>query len=128
MHSSLRSLCYVSSASHRFDEAELLALLAGARAANEAGDVTGLLLHCGGNFMQVLEGRADAVGDAYRRVGRSRRHHGLIELFDEPIEAREFAGWSMASRSVGELQLRTISQADTGLRHQLLLDFWKNCR
>jgi hypothetical protein len=62
-------LVYVSAAVTWFSEAELRALLTGARFRNENADITGMLLYKDGNFMQALEGSEAAVLD---RIGAER--------------------------------------------------------
>jgi Sensors of blue-light using FAD len=49
-------LLYVSVAAQAFDDAQLRALLAVARANNERQGITGALLQQAGAFLQVLEG------------------------------------------------------------------------
>jgi hypothetical protein len=73
----------------------MLQLLSSARAANEARDVTGVLLHREGSFFQVLEGAEEDVRAIFSRVEGDGRHARLEVLFEEPIEAREFADWRM---------------------------------
>lgn len=125
---SLRSLCYVSSARRRLGPEGLATLLEKSREANARSGITGLLMHCAGNFMQVLEGPADAVHDTMARIRRSELHNDVIQMFDEPLEAREFEGWSMACRSMAQPQLMAMLDAKQSLRHMLLLDFWASCR
>jgi hypothetical protein len=124
----MRSLCYVSSACEPFSPAQLDQLLARSRAANERTGVTGLLLHNEGNFMQVIEGPAAAVSGAYARIGRSRLHRGIIQLFDEPIAGREFPAWAMACRSLPQPAMLEMLNARQSVRHQLVLQFWQGCR
>ncbi len=121
----LWTIVYVSSASYDFTPLDLERLLASARLANDAAGITGLLLYCHGNFMQLLEGPRSAVQAAFRRVRGSREHHGIIELLDEPVPARAFAGWSMASAGIGAEQFHQLADAADATRRQLLLDFWQ---
>jgi len=89
-------LVYVSAAVRLFSDAELDALLVKARANNAAAGITGLLLHKDGNFMQALEGEADAVETLVRRIEIDPRHHMFHRLFSETVDRRMFADWSMA--------------------------------
>lgn len=122
--SGLRSIGYVSSATLPMDEAALERLLAQSRCANAASSITGMLLHCSGNFMQVLEGPAPALSDTFARIACNAAHHCLIQLFDEPIERREFGGWSMACRELSDRQFDAL-RVEGSLARQLLADFWR---
>ena len=102
----LFSLAYVSSAITAFGRAELLALLEGCRERNARAAITGMLLYKEGNFMQVIEGPEAAVRALHAKIGRDGRHRGVITLLQSPIEARQFAGWSMAFRDLDDPAVR----------------------
>jgi hypothetical protein len=89
-------LVYVSAAVTWFSDAELRALLRGARRHNEQAGITGLLLYKDGNFMQALEGEEAAVLGLYARLQSDRRHRGVLTLDSGHAEARQFPDWSMA--------------------------------
>lgn len=93
---SLVHLIYASVATRPFDAPELVDLLDHARAANAEIDVTGLLLHESGSFFQVLEGPEEVVAALYARIQRDARHHQTVKIILEPIEQRDFGGWTMA--------------------------------
>lgn len=94
--SDLRCLVYASSAIGRLAPDKLENLARQARAHNRMHALTGVLLHADGNFMQYLEGPADALAEAYRRILHDPRHHQVIVLLDEDIVVREFPGWPLA--------------------------------
>ncbi|WP_164519484.1 BLUF domain-containing protein [Nocardioides ferulae] len=98
------SLTYLSSVTETLDEAELVDLLAGSRARNEAAGITGLLLYRDGNVIQTLEGPHVAVEETFARIRRDPRHRGVIVLLREEVAERAFPEWSMAFRSVGVRQ------------------------
>lgn len=91
----LISLVYSSTAAAPLDDAALAGLLRTCREANGATEVTGMLLYRGGRFVQVLEGPESVVRDLLERIRADARHTGLRVLFEEPLEARNFAEWSM---------------------------------
>lgn len=134
----MKSLIYVSTATRPFEPDELRQLLLGARETNFSLGVTGLLLHCEGNFMQALEGPGDAVADLYTRIGRDSRHHGVTLLSLQVIEQREFEGWSMAYSGATAPEFLALSQAGwsaqgtrgnpAGRGRRMLRDFWAACR
>jgi hypothetical protein len=89
-------LIYVSTASRPFDESDLAALLKSAREANADRGLSGLLVHGGGNFMQLLEGEQTAVEETYERIKRDARHYDVQSIFTVETEDRWCADWSMA--------------------------------
>ena len=90
------SIVYVSTAIANLSEAALLQLLRRARCANQRAGITGVLMHGGGQFMQVLEGCPAAVRCLYARIEADPRHSRLEKLADGPLPRREFAGWHMS--------------------------------
>lgn len=107
----MRSLTYVSSARHQWEQAELEELLNVARQWNAPRSLTGMLLYSGGNFIQSVEGEEDAITEVFARIHRDRRHHGILVLLDENVEQRSFPDFSMGFRrvSAGELNLEGYS-------------------
>lgn len=95
MKSTLHSLVYVSSAVKEMSEFELQSLLFDCRRFNLESDVTGILLYSGGSFMQCIEGTSEALGLTFDRIKKSSKHHGVIEIVDEPMEARSFPDFQM---------------------------------
>ena len=86
---------YVSSATSLFSDEELRALLETSRKNNQAGDITGLLLHKDGNFMQMLEGPEEAGLACLSRIEVDPRHGGILRLLAKEEPFRQFAGWTM---------------------------------
>ena len=107
----LRSIVYVSTASRPIDADELESLLVEARGLNRQNGITGVLLHCEGNFMQCFEGPEEAVQSTYRRILDSRRHKALIELMNDPVKQRTFSGWEMGSATPTGSELISLSTA-----------------
>lgn len=92
---SLIHCIYASTASRAFAPRELAELLARARHGNAARDVSGILLHIGGNFFQVLEGEAATVDALFELIRHDPRHTRVTAIVREPIARRAFADWSM---------------------------------
>ncbi len=135
------SLVYVSSAARELSNDELVTLLHQSREKNARLDVTGMLLYKDGNFMQVLEGPDHAVRELFEAICSDGRHRGVIRLLEQPIEEREFPGWSMAFQNLRDGSLRNLSgysefmnepldskafQTDPGHAQRLLQVFRKN--
>ncbi|RYY97603.1 MAG: BLUF domain-containing protein [Comamonadaceae bacterium] len=107
----LHRLLYVSSAVRKLSAEELERLLAAARITNGASDITGVLLYADGDFMQLLEGPADAVRQTFARIERSSMHRQVIVLLDQPAAERQFGRWSMAYSQATWAQLTDVQAA-----------------
>lgn len=92
---SLITLIYGSAAVEPFSEAELVALLEKAREKNRRLGITGMLLYRDGNFLQVLEGEAEAVDALLETIRRDPRHRGILVFLKRPLPQREFSDWEM---------------------------------
>jgi hypothetical protein len=91
----LYEVIYGSVETRYFSQIQLSALLSLARARNQSLDVSGVLLHQKGVFIQVLEGDEPIVGALYDRIARDPRHKNVAVFRRGPIQARQFAAWSM---------------------------------
>jgi hypothetical protein len=100
------SITYVSSAVLRFRESILQDLVEQCQANNERLAVTGVLVYSDGNFMQVIEGPDLTTHALYERVKRDTRHRDVTTINVQPLEEREFEGWSMAYNIVPPRSLR----------------------
>lgn len=94
--SGLGALVYCSTAVELPTPAQLQHLLTRARHRNALEAVTGVLIYAQGSFVQYLEGPVPGLERIYQKIMVDPLHHGVIEIFREPIEVREFAEWSMA--------------------------------
>jgi hypothetical protein len=68
-------------------------LLEQSRAANQARDITGVLLYKGRNFMQLLEGEESAVRNLYRKISLDTRHQGSMILLAANESQRMYSDW-----------------------------------
>lgn len=139
MSATLRTIVYVSTAIMPTDAASIEALLVEARDLNLDTRTTGLLLLCGGSFMQCIEGSGSGFDETWDRIRLSRKHTQLITLIDEPIEARDFHDWQMAYFGPTESDLLAASTERWKLEsrldcpagapgRELLQQFWGNRR
>ena len=62
---------------------------------NVIKDVTGVLLHEGGYFVQLLEGDKEKLDDVMSSVTEDRRHTDIVVFVDESIDQRQFPNWAM---------------------------------
>ncbi|AVG18188.1 MULTISPECIES: BLUF domain-containing protein [Chromobacteriaceae] len=139
----LQHLIYVSTARRELSNAELETLLESCVRHNLQNDISGVLLYGPGNFIQVLEGEAEAVAETYQRILDDPRHHHLIEILLEDIERRSFANWRMGFTRLDDEAIRRqpgfvdvygpdfqptrLAERPT-LAMNMLLSFRENCR
>jgi len=89
-------LIYVSNARKLMSADELHDILEVARANNRASSVTGMLLYCDGNFLQVLEGEEQSVRTTFDRIAHDTRHDDISRILSADLPGRWTADWSMA--------------------------------
>jgi len=99
----LVSLVYVSSGTRQMDDSEILDILRASRNKNARLQITGMLLYKDGNFLQVLEGREEALSELMGYIERDNRHRGVITLLKKPLAQRQFPDWSMAFKNLSKL-------------------------
>lgn len=108
----------------------LAGILNYSRERNTREGITGLLIYRyspqdqRGNFMQMLEGDAAAVDQAWERIAADRRHHTKVVLEEGEIAERAFPDWSMGFRNVEPADLEAFEgYSDLGSE-----DFWERAR
>ena len=95
----LFTLVYLSNATNAMSEDELKEILTVSRKNNPAVNVSGVLIYCDGNILQVLEGAKEDVYKVYDKIKLDPRHDELIILQSREISARTFEDWSMGFRA-----------------------------
>ena len=73
-------IVYASEATNEFSADDIRQLLSVARAKNKIGLITGMLVFCDGQFLQVLEGNDPDVIRTYDRIAGDQRHDNIIAL------------------------------------------------
>jgi len=106
----LIQLIYVSSLSDIKLEQDIGKILESSVRHNKENDITGMLLYANGNFLQVLEGEAEAVGRTFTRICADPRHYDIIHLISGPIADRHFSQWSMGYQHLSENYLREFPE------------------
>ncbi len=139
----LIQIVYVSSLKTLRLESEISNILESSIRHNKENDITGMLLYAGGNFLQVLEGESDRIGETFQRISIDPRHHNIIDIINDPVTEREFSQWSMGFYQLTPEQIQSFPdsvlffdfgadpqsiKARPGLALSLLRDFRKNCR
>jgi hypothetical protein len=102
-------LVYTSYAIPPFDEANLVELLNQARNHNKKEEITGMLLHVNGKFIQVLEGDQKKVKQLYHRIENDERHKRVTLLLEGESANRIFDKWSMGFKSLSETDFKNLS-------------------
>lgn len=99
----MQCLIYVSAACLRTGPPDLGGILAQSERNNVRSNVTGVLFYADGNFLQMLEGTAEAVDTTYQRICADPRHSGILKLLHFDITYRQFPSWAMALRRLNDL-------------------------
>jgi hypothetical protein len=103
-------LFYISNASPTESDEQVQDILMSARRNNPANGITGVLLHGGGLFMQVVEGPEQKVLRQYVKILDDRRHDDARILHISSAHSRIFEQWSMGGIAGNPLQFQHVSQ------------------
>lgn len=101
-------LLYLSHAAPTVSDKDVQDILACARKNNPANGITGVLLHGGGLFMQVLEGPEREVLRQYVKILDDQRHSDARILLISPANSRIFEKWSMGNIDGDPLEFQHI--------------------
>lgn len=101
-------LLYASSAARLFGASELDDLLRVSRRNNAAADVSGMLLHHDGSFLQYLEGEEPDVSAVFERISKDPRHHGIFVLDKGNIAEKALPSWSMGYQPLDPEQQKQV--------------------
>lgn len=95
-------MIYVSSAPYDMSDDELMEILTVSRKNNKEKGITGLLLYFDGSFFQLLEGDKESVTSLFTTIAQDRRHTGVIKLYEQVSETRDFPEWSMGFKRIDQ--------------------------
>ena len=101
-------IIYLSAADESVSENELESLLKKSKTYNNANDITGILLHIDGDFIQVLEGDETIVSNLYDKIKIDKRHKGIIMVSRGIVDDRQFADWSMGYKATNYTEINKI--------------------
>jgi len=105
--SRLIHIIYSSAAKNPFGHDDLLALLGKSRSKNSNLNISGMLLHIEGSFLQVIEGREEDIDALFDQIADDPRHGNIVTIVRESIGQRAFADWSMG---FADLKLDDLEQ------------------
>ena len=106
----LYHLLYISTATDYQSDTQLAALLEEAVTANLQYQVTGMLLYCEGDFMQLIEGKKSDIIQLYDNICRDERNFENEVLVEEPIAERHFVDWSMGFKQFSKEEYQIHNQ------------------
>jgi hypothetical protein len=103
-------LTYLSSAVEILTASDLDDIERKSLIANDARDVTGLLIVSGKRIMQILEGRESAVLELYAKIKKDPRHviSKLVSTLED--EGRMLLTWNMVVRDVHSIPADVLQQ------------------
>lgn len=102
-------LVYISHASRPLLEEDLLDILSKSRQHNKKHHITGMLLYLNEKFIQVLEGKYDAVKEVYAKIKEDPRHHKVSVVLEGNTEHRIFKNWSMGFKMLDDYQFEQLT-------------------
>lgn len=105
MSDPIYQLIYTSQAAPTLTAAALQQIIEAAQIRNASEQITGILLHSDGQFMQVIEGSREAVERLQERLSLDPRHEDMRVIYAHEVAERDFAQWAMALREQAPDQL-----------------------
>jgi len=102
------TIIYISRATQKMSEDDLVDLLNVSRKNNILNDVTGMLLYRNGEFMQALEGEKSKIEALYDKISKDSRHDQIVVLSRKNIVERVFSNWSMGFENLSGTALNDI--------------------
>ena len=97
---------YVSQSIRDITDQQVHDILTSSRRNNHVHGITGVLIHGGGLFMQVLEGPEQSTLRQYVRILDDRRHGDCKIIHITPTDDRIFKKWSMGVIKCDPLQFQ----------------------
>lgn len=91
----MHRIIYLSAAKELLVAEEVNSLLQQSRKYNLENNITGVLFYIEGDFIQVLEGEKEIITTLFEKIKMDTRHSGIICVFYEAIQERQFPDWSM---------------------------------
>ena len=106
----LHNLFYCSLAKEDISEDDILDILKCSRRNNEMIEITGILVYWKktNQFLQLLEGEENVILNLYNKICIDKRHSLSRVIYQENILERGFKGWTMAFKSIDELDTSGI--------------------
>jgi Sensors of blue-light using FAD len=103
-------LLYTSKALNPFKDDELQQLLEVARLNNSKKSITGMLLYCNSNFIQLLEGNEQDLAELFEIISADGRHIEVEKIMESKIDHPQFPDWSMGYKFLSAQQLTSLNE------------------
>jgi hypothetical protein len=116
-----RRIIYKSQAILTFNKRKLLDLLHESRSYNSIDNITGLLMHKEGFFLQVFEGEPSVIENLLNRILNDTRHTKIEVVQDCPANNRLFSNWTMACLDFDEPELSLLPGMLTDLSDPIIV-------
>ena len=104
----LRRIVYTSQATEHLNKRSLLDLMHTSRAYNTIDEISGVLMHKNGYFLQIIEGQSDVVDNLFARLLSDTRHNKVNMILDSSVDSRLFPNWSMGCADFDDPELSMI--------------------
>ncbi|GAL64533.1 BLUF domain-containing protein [Algibacter lectus] len=111
----LRRLIYSSQAVKQFTKRQLLDLLHDSRGFNAIDNISGVLMHKHGYFLQIIEGDPEVIDDLLVRLRKDTRHKDLKIIHDSTVQDRLFTNWAMGCVDFDDAELSMLPGFRTDL-------------
>lgn len=102
-------IAYLSKQSFHMTDDELTNLLKSSRKYNDQNEITGLLVHIAGNFVQYMEGPVEHVDRVYSKIQKDPRHTDILLISEGVYLKRFFHSWGMAFKKMNDDYCNTLS-------------------
>ncbi|MGB3774817.1 MAG: BLUF domain-containing protein [Leeuwenhoekiella sp.] len=90
MSSHIHTIMYISSGVPDLEETEIQNILNYAKNNNNLKDISGFLIFDQGNFIQLLEGKANLVVDLFDKIQQDQRHRNIIPVLNQKMDFKGF--------------------------------------
>ena len=100
---------------------EISELVEYSRRSNAERQLTGILLHVGSTFFQVLEGPREEIDLLYAKILKDPRHKQIAQIIYEPIPHRFFGEITMSLAWLSPVELSAALEEDDSERLEKLL-------
>lgn len=124
-------ILYCSQVKPGNNEENLAEILITSRKNNKALDITGVLVHGGGLYLQLLEGPEKNVLRLYTKIMDDKRHSDCRIIHISPTKERLFQNWTMgiierdpvSFEQIAKLRANRLESVNTEAFSQVMREF-----